>query len=760
MFQGLDQLDLLSNQKTILVADSPGENSLSIRNRIVGLLKHQISRSSGYHLPIRALHRRFPVEKSVWQTFLLNAPEHYKELIRGRNSELLIWTKTDKLCKRLKIKSFCLRKSELDLTPSDFIFSELEPLPVEYLSQYASIISLFVLSQVSKPDKQNYRHCKNYFSLLNKLSAHLDSEIPNLIKNMPQRFVFTMKYLQCWSWFISGKAQGDTAKLGRAIRAYEMLISDWPDDCAKTELGQTLSNLAELKLAFAKNSTGMEAFEQALDAIEKAQKVFDRVHYPKLWAQLQELRAEAQICLAERHLDIEQLESAIHTLQTTKRIWSTYNKSLSEAYIQKKIGFLLHKLGSCTPGTERLEQAASSFFSAINSFTDQRQHRDLADCQLALGQTLIDLGERSGRDEYFHEAIKNFLSFYENIGDDKNILLSCQIAHAHALIQLGTQTTKEEQAEYYLYNAIDLLKKVERSFSKLDIYNQLHSLELLAKAQGLLGKRKRSSSILNEANTYYRRAIDIISHKNNNTLTEEVPLHVTGRLYGQLARNLSWLGRNTPELYSIDESISVYKKALEFTDKNHLDKDWAVIQSELAQTFIFMAKKQNGKGSELLELGIQAYRQALTNLRRDTSPLLWAQIRNKLGEALALSGAMGGGTPCLELAVESYGKALEEWTPKIAPSDRALTLNNMANVLADIARREENIECLNQAQTALYEAYDLFSSMGNNAFAERVNDNLSAIDKLIANNFKLNPNHVFDSVNHKHINHTSSNSFS
>ncbi len=730
----------------IFFADNPSDNGHYLRTRILGLVKHRLCYRSKLPLKLSPLHRRFPIEKQEWDALLTNAPDNVEELLRNKGAELLIWIKADKSDKRFKYSALSSEVTTEKRSPYDIEIRDLEPIPVNNLNAYIPVLALFTLAQVPVPSIREKRKFQIYASKVRELSAHLDQAISTPPPNMPDSFLFVLKRFQAWAWSIVGIALEDTAKLGRAIRAYQTLVVDWHGGKSDLEYGQTLSNLAALKLAQAHLLTGMETYEACQDLVSDAQTILSRTKYPIQWAQLQELRSEAQICLGERYSDTDSLEASIHTLQTIKRVWSAHFQTARLARVQSRIGDVLHMLGRIIPGTERLEQASSAYYGALHAYSELKDMECEEAIRLSLAQTLIDLGERAGSKERLEEAI-TILSTNKTIrfwpGYKK---ISRKLTEAHALTRIGCQYSDHADCENYLQQAIGLFNQILKKQKKLDIYDKLHSMEFLGMALGHLGKNKGISSFIEQSSDYYTQALHIIEN-DGEKLT--LPKHVRGRLYGQLARNHGWLGRMSSKVDVMDSACDAYRNAIEHTDKKNMSRDWAILQSELAESLIGASKHKNGEGSDLIDMAIQAYHKSLAALQRERAPLLWAQIKNKLAEALTLSGAMGGGTPCLELAIDSYEKALEEWKPGSASMERATALNNMANVLADLGRREASGEKLQAARKAFSEAYDLYSSLGHTSFAERVHDNLAAIMELAANDFQINANMLFEHAQSK-----------
>ncbi len=741
----------LFRKTNIYFAASPAENSSGtpagnselVRTRLVNHIRHQICYRSETCISVKSLDRKFPIEPHTWQKYLEDAPLYRDELLRTRDTGVMIWIRMDKSGRRLKLQAIHLTDKENHIKPCGLAMSELEPVPVDQIRHFAPIMALFTIAQLPCPKREDKKAHKHFSDLIKKLCCHLDQELSSPSENMPASFLTSLKKLQAWAWAVTGTATKDTAKLGRAIRACETILKDLPSIGNEFEHGQILSNLANLSLNYAHCHSSIDAYEQTLENVEKAQAIFTRVRYPFLWAQLQEIKAETQISLGERYNDTDFLENSIHTLRTIKRVWSSLENHERLASIQKNIGDVLYKLGLINPGTERLEQASSAYHGALKAWDDINKTTSKHEAGLALAQTLIALGERTGSRERLEEAARLSARAAKTFSSGTPSGQSCILTEAHALTLIGCQFAASKEIELTLRKAVNNLNFVLRNSINLDIHDRIQALELRGTALGFLGATRNSNELLEEASNNFKQAISIIEDTDKNGKKLTLPFHILGKLYSHIARNMACIARQSVTTDRLTEAETAYRNALSHTDRDRMSRDWAVLQSELADLQIYHARRQNGQGSVLLDEAIQSCHQALSALKRDRAPTLWAQMKNKLAEALTLSGAMGGGTPCLELAVDAYNKVLEDWKPGLPPLERASTLNNMANVLADIARREADGQKLEQARKAFSEAYDLYTSNGHLSFAGQVHDNITAIDELIDNDFRVNTTLVF-----------------
>ena len=722
--------NILSKKKNIFISDCRNNNSEAIRNRIIGHLNHQFTKNSQIPVKTKILRRRFPVDQVTWDKLLVDAPQNAHSLTKSTNSDLTIWIKTDKLCNRLKFKILSKNNLYPASSPRDFLFSEIEPIPVEQLPGYAPVLALFSLSHIRLHTITDNLSQKLYARKIDTLSKYLDHEITNLSKNMPSQFVTTLKHLQIWAWQTCGELNQNNARLSHSIRSYSDLLDDNSNNYSDKQLGQILGNISTAKYTLAKLSSGAEVFEDTIDAVNHAQKFNDRVTSPEHWAELQKLKAESQIGLSKRRQDKSYLEQAVHTLRTVKRIYNSHNQKTKAAHIERQIGDLLIKLGKEEHGTERIEQAISSYHSAISHFKSANQDSHINQTCLSLGKTLIALGDKSYDNVHYHESLKYLKKVKSNwlYKKPRDFWIS-NLLYAEALFKLGCKQNNVDQVERFLDPAIQDLTWINRNNQNLNLEEKILCDELLGRATSFMGKQKISINMLLRSCQHIKNAInltslDIITPKNKVLLKQ-----IKARLLIELARNLSWLHNHDFQEHYLDEAISAYKNVIALHDKTATTQGTSLLKNELADLFIKKSKIDSSNELNFLDQGIDNYKLALKEIRKKTSPMLWATTKKKLAQAYTLSGSMGGGTAHLVMAAETYEKVLEIAHPEILPEERAVTLNKMANVLSDIARRENSTEKLSKARAALVEAYDLFASVDSMHDLQKINDHISAIDQ-------------------------------
>ncbi len=106
--------------------------------------------------------------------------------------------------------------------------------------------------------------------------------------------------------------------------------------------------------------------------------------------------------------------------------------------------------------------------------------------------------------------------------------------------------------------------------------------------------------------------------------------------------------------------------------------------------------------NDALTAALAAYQEASALTSRATSPLDWAKVEDRIGQALQNLGERLGSEETLQAALQHYEAALTERTEMTAPLDWAKSQNNLANVLYSLGARKSDTELLGRS----IEAFD------------------------------------------------------
>lgn len=151
----------------------------------------------------------------------------------------------------------------------------------------------------------------------------------------------------------------------------------------------------------------------------------------------------------------------------------------------------------------------------------------------------------------------------------------------------------------------------------------------------------------------------------------------------------------------LEESVAAYRELLTELSPERTPLDWASAENNLGNSLLAIGEERGGPE---LDEAIAAYREALKQRPRQSVPLDWAATETGLGNGLYAIGIRESGTSKLEEAVAAYRAALQESTRDRAPVIWATLQNNLGNLLGDLGIRQNDTGKLEDAVTAYREA--------------------------------------------------------
>jgi tetratricopeptide (TPR) repeat protein len=164
----------------------------------------------------------------------------------------------------------------------------------------------------------------------------------------------------------------------------------------------------------------------------------------------------------------------------------------------------------------------------------------------------------------------------------------------------------------------------------------------------------------------------------------------------------SAIGEQSGESTRLEEAVAAYRAALREATRESSPLDWAATQHNLGAALSILGERDSGTG--WLDEAVAAYREALKEWTRERVPLYWAATQNNLGTALSDLGERASGTGQLEDAIAACREALKEWTRERVPLDWATAQNNLGNALQRLGSRESGTGRLDEAVVAFREA--------------------------------------------------------
>lgn len=141
---------------------------------------------------------------------------------------------------------------------------------------------------------------------------------------------------------------------------------------------------------------------------------------------------------------------------------------------------------------------------------------------------------------------------------------------------------------------------------------------------------------------------------------------------------------------NLELGITAYRQALTIRTQAAMPAAWAEVMNNLANAYV---ERIRGEASENIEQALEAYQQALTVRTPITMPIDWANTMNNLAIAYA-DRIEGDRAENIEKAIEAYQQALKVITRFTTPVDWANTMSNLATAYKNRIKgnRVENIE--------------------------------------------------------------------
>ena len=138
-----------------------------------------------------------------------------------------------------------------------------------------------------------------------------------------------------------------------------------------------------------------------------------------------------------------------------------------------------------------------------------------------------------------------------------------------------------------------------------------------------------------------------------------------------------------------------------------------------------------GNGDDF-DSAVDAYREALDVLTPEKDVEKWADALNGLARTVQMYGMFGVKTVLLDRAKKIYDKELALLDAQKFPMQRARALNNQASVLFMLFNRKKQTSLLQQAVCVFAEALALYENQSEQKKADVVSENLKKAETLLA----------------------------
>jgi tetratricopeptide (TPR) repeat protein len=186
------------------------------------------------------------------------------------------------------------------------------------------------------------------------------------------------------------------------------------------------------------------------------------------------------------------------------------------------------------------------------------------------------------------------------------------------------------------------------------------------------------------------------------------------------------------------QAIGIYREILRERSRETEPMQWALVQNKLGIALGTLGARESGIAR--LEEAMIAFREALKERTRERVPLDWAGTKNDLGIALRSLGGRESGTARLKEAAEVFREALKKYTRERVPLYWAKTQNNLGNALRELGERESGTARLEEAREAIGLAWGIFRKAGMVQHDATFKTRLNAVDDLITSrNAEHNP---------------------
>lgn len=146
------------------------------------------------------------------------------------------------------------------------------------------------------------------------------------------------------------------------------------------------------------------------------------------------------------------------------------------------------------------------------------------------------------------------------------------------------------------------------------------------------------------------------------------------------------------------DAVAAFRAALVDRPRDTSPADWAKTMTNLGTALHALATRTGQVGpAQEAEVALRA---ALDVFGRDSHPAEWSALRHNLGGVLQWLGERESGADRLEAAVAAYREALAVRTQEANPLGWAMTMNNLGNALMTLARRDPGTGRLREAVAA------------------------------------------------------------
>jgi tetratricopeptide (TPR) repeat protein len=402
------------------------------------------------------------------------------------------------------------------------------------------------------------------------------------------------------------------------------------------------------------------------------------------------------------------------------------HKKLLERCIEEGTSNVLHNFRREHPRAETLDDilstvAESSWEPAdalrrielcrrALAMVERAQDAELwARLQAALGTALLNspIGDRRAQVEEAIGALSNALSVLDPALPERARALN-NLGQAHEQVRWDQSDAHLEAAIVAYEHALELPPELQMPIERAETLNNLanafirrergiwpencdHAIELYRQALALLS---RDEDPLEWARVQTNLGIALTARNRGEDLDVAIKaLRGACKVLAASAAPVDWaiaqthlgnaLQRRAPggSFRDLDEAILVYESALDALREQSAVSPRAATLVNLGNAFVGRAS-----GVADLEHAIECYREALTVIDRDATPLEWARAQNNLGNALRRRARETRSATDAEQAISVYNEACQVLTLERTPIEYAQIKKNLGASYALLER--------------------------------------------------------------------------
>ncbi len=294
------------------------------------------------------------------------------------------------------------------------------------------------------------------------------------------------------------------------------------------------------------------------------------------------------------------------------------------------------------------------------------------------------------------EAIENYNEILENISADDNPEL-----YAHVLTNVGN-------AFCILAETKDIRKNINCAI------NQYEKVMELNKTQN----SQIDPSVLNNLGNAYRGLFEITGDRKDldkslDLISEALKIN-TGKDFilddalvnYNIGLTYYGLGMKDEACTSLNEAISLYRKALKQYTIDHDSDAYARIQFNIGNIFKIMSETENTEMN--LQESMNAYKEVLKVWSLESYPGNYAKIHRCIGEVYRKKYQVDGNAENLKLAINEYRESLRLFSLKKYPVDYAKTYKGLGDVYLELSNSEADDNLLMEAMISYNKALMVF----------------------------------------------------